>query len=61
MNRNSATAKKTNETLAFALSATSNIPNSAKPIPLQKGQVGYFLFRLYYLKSHSFIHSLLGI
>jgi len=40
MNRNSDTAKKTNETLTFALSATSNIPNSAKPIPLQKGQIG---------------------
>ncbi|TVP39452.1 hypothetical protein [Candidatus Nitrosocosmicus arcticus] len=38
--RNNATAKKTNETLTFALRATSNIPNSAKPIPLQKGQIG---------------------
>ncbi|MDN5866418.1 MAG: hypothetical protein L0H55_03355 [Candidatus Nitrosocosmicus sp.] len=40
INRNSATAKKIKETRTFALSATSNIPNSAKPIPLQKGQIG---------------------
>ncbi|WP_458743756.1 hypothetical protein [Candidatus Nitrosocosmicus sp. T] len=40
MKRNSATAKKTNETLTFALSATSRIPNSTNPIPLQKGQIG---------------------
>lgn len=55
--RNRPTAKKTSDALALTLRDISKIPNSANPIPLQKGQNGYFLLKVYYFVNESFIFS----
>jgi hypothetical protein len=54
INKNKPTPKKTNDTLTFTLMATINIPNKVNPIPLQKGQKGYFLVKVYYRLTRSY-------
>ncbi len=46
-NKNRPIAKKIKEDLILIFKATNKIPNKVHPIPVQKGQYGYLLVKMY--------------